>query len=73
MSFLYKDITGKSTDSGQYRVLFDGSTDLGIVIKHGNNWLAARPGSNTYEGTEFSNKTDAAKYLAELAGIDWQS
>lgn len=72
MGFLYTDITGKGTDSGQYGVSIKG-TYLGSVIKNSNSWLVTRPESSKYEDIEFSDKTDAAKYLAELAGINWQS
>lgn len=72
MGFIYTDITGKDVDSGQYEVSF-GEIYLGSVIKNGSSWLVARPGSTKYEDRKFSDKTDAAKCLAELAGINWQS
>jgi hypothetical protein len=72
MGFIYTDITKKSTESGQYTVSIKG-TCLGIIIKNDNSWLVTRPGETIYEDEEFLDKTAAAKHLAKLAGIDWQS
>ncbi|WP_199245758.1 hypothetical protein [[Phormidium] sp. ETS-05] len=69
MGFLYRDITGKDPDSGQYDV-YSHDIYLGKVIKVATNvWLVVQPGSNTYEEKNFSNKEDAAKHLAKLADI----
>ncbi len=71
MSFLYEYITCKSPEISQYNVSFKGN-NLGIIIKQGNVWLVARPGSNSYESEIFSDKQEAAKHLTNLAEINWQ-
>gem|GEM_PF-7055788 len=69
MGFLYIDITGKNTDSGQYDV-YKNDICLGKVIQDKPNvWLVLTPGSNVCEPEQFTNKDDAAKHLAQLAGI----
>lgn len=72
MSFVYRDITGTGTESGQYEVLVNG-TQVGIIIRQDSSWLVARPNSNNYELQTFPNKQQAAQHLADLAGINWQA
>ncbi|OCR02541.1 hypothetical protein BCD67_01250 [Oscillatoriales cyanobacterium USR001] len=72
MSFVYRDITGTGTESGQYEVLVNGS-NVGIIIQQGSSWLVARPNSNNYESQTFLNKQEATQHLADLAGINWQA
>lgn len=68
MSFVYRDITGTGTESGQYEVLVNGS-QVGIIIRQGSSWLVARPNSNNYESQTFLNKQEAAQHLADLAEL----
>jgi hypothetical protein len=69
MSFVYRDITGTGTESGQYEVLVNGSK-VGLIIRQGSSWLVARPNSNNYESQTFINKQEATQHLANLAGIN---
>ncbi len=73
MSFVYRDITGTGTESGQYEVLVNGS-NVGIIIRQATgSWLVVRPNSNNYESQTFLNKQEATQHLADLAGINWQA
>ena len=72
MSFVYRDITGTSTESGQYEIWVNGS-NVGIIIREGSSGLVVRPNSDNYESQTFFNRQEAAQHLADLAGINWQA
>ena len=70
MSFVYRDITGTGTESGQYEVWVNGSYVGIIILPEGRSWLVLRPNSDNYESQTFLNKQEAAQHLAYLAGIN---
>ncbi len=69
MSFLYEDIVGEGTNSGQYRVYFR-DIKLGSVFYIDGKWRAIRPGCNEVEANTFNTKDEASKYLAQISGIN---
>lgn len=72
MGFIYRDITNKSIKSGQYEVLL-GDISLGIVVETNGVWRVIRPEHSEYESDLCSSKEEAARRLAELAGIPYTS